>query len=349
MKRNFFALLLLLAFVLSAVSLAFAATRRTELTNLQTGQLAARLPASDGVVVMDMQRFTKDALPQLLSGRIQLFNEINTHIEQIKNQVGIDLTQFEQVAVGLAIKQSAPGKFDFDPIVLAQGKINTGTLLTTARTVAKDKFREENAGAKTMYVFAMKEILQANKSAAKTPKDEEEFKQMLNRVPAEIAAAALDDNTLVIGLPARVRETVEGRSRISPDILALANRQPNSIMRFGANVPAGISQIWNLDGDDLGRTIDSIRRISGAMNMTGENATVSLVAGTAQAAEANTLNETLQTFQDIGIGLLGGMRGADKQVYARLAQNAKITRANNEVTINVQISQSDINVLLGKK
>jgi hypothetical protein len=343
MKRNFFVLLLLLAFVLSAVSLAFADTKRA-----QMAQLAAQLPASDGVVIMDMQRLMNEALPQLLSGRIPLVNQIDSQIEQIKNQIGIDLRQFEQVAVGLTIKQTAPGKFDLDPLALARGKMNSGALLSTAAAGVKDKSREEKAGARTIYVFAMREILRANRPVASTQKDNEEFNQMLNRVPTELAAATLDDNTLVIGSPARVRQTVDGKSRISSNVLALANHQPNSIIRFGANVPAGMSKIWNLEADDLGKTVDSIRQLSGAMNMTGGNAAVSLVARTNQANEARTLHETLQTFQELGVGLLGGMRGEDKKVYARLAQTAKITRANNEVTLNVQLSQEDINVLLGK-
>jgi hypothetical protein len=348
MKRNFFALLMLLAMVIGAISLAFAETKGAAESGSQVNQLAARLPNSDGVVMMDMQRLMNEGVPQILSGNLPMLNEVNVWIDRIKTQFGVDLRQFDQIAAGLTVKQSAPGKFDFEPIVLARGKINTIALFTTATTVAKGKFREEKAGAKTIYVFAVKEILQANKPVAKTPQDEEEFNQMLNRAPAEIAAATLDNNTLVIGLPARVRETVEAKSRISPNILALASRKPNSIISFGGNVPAGLSQIWNMEGDDLGKTIDSIRQISGAMNMNDGNAAVSLIAKTAQAPEAKTLHETLQGFQELGIGLLGGMKGEDKKVYARLAQNAKITLANSEVMLDVQVSQNDINVLLGK-
>jgi hypothetical protein len=299
--------------------------------------------------VIDMQRLTNVALPQLLSGNVQILNEINTQIEQIKTQIGIDLRQFEQIVVGTTIKQNAPGEFDFEPVVLARGKINTGALLMAARLAAKDKSREEKAGARTIYFFSIKEILQANKPAAKTPKDEEDFNRMLARVPSEIAAVSLNDNTLAIGYPARVRETVEGKSRVSANLLSLASRQPNSIISFGANLPAGMSGIWKMEGDDLGKTIDSIRQLAGAINMTSTGATVSLIAKTAQAAEAKTLHETLLGVQDLGVGLLSGMRGEDKKVYARLAQNAKITLAGSEVALNVQISQSDINVLLGKK
>lgn len=344
MKRNFVALLLLLAFIISAVSLAFADTRRA-----QTAPLAAQLPVSDAVVIIDMERLTTDALPQLLSGNIQILNEFNTQIEQVKAQIGIDLRQFEKVAVGMTIKQDASGNFDFEPVVLARGKINPGILLAAARLAAKDKFREEKAGAKTLYLFSIKEILLANKPAAKTPKDDEDFNRMLARVPSEIAATSLDENTLVIGYPARVRETVEGKSRVSANLLSLANRQPNSIISFGANVPAGMSRIWKMEGDDLGKIIDSIRQLAGAVNMMSGNATVSLTGKTAQAAEAKTLHETLEGFRDLGIGLLGGMKGEDKKVYVRLAQDSKITLAGNEVNLSLQISQNDINVLLGKK
>ena len=349
MKRSFFALLMMFALVLSAVSFSFAETKTKKSATRQTNQLASQLPNSDAVVIMDMQRLMRDALPQLFSGRMQFLNEINTQIDDVKNQIGIDLRQFEQLAVGFTFKQTPTQKIVFEPIVLARGRLNAISILETSKSAAKGKFREEKNGASTIYIFSLKEILQNNKPKAKTPQDEEKFNKMLGRVPSELAVIAVDNNTLAIGSPVRVREMIGGKSRVSPDILSLVNRNANSMMSFGGNVPAGLSKILKLDIDQLGRNLDSIRQVFGGMNVAGGNTLVSIAAKTFKPEQATELEESLSGLQMIGRGFLGGMKGADKQVYARMVESAKITRAADEVTINLQVSNSDLSILLGQR
>jgi hypothetical protein len=296
-----------------------------------------------------MKRLMQDAMPQLLSGNAQMLREINTHLDEVKAQTGIDLRQFEQVAVGVNFKQAEPKKFDFEPVVLARGKLNLVSLLLSAQKVAAGKFREEKIGNKVVYVFQTKEILQANKPVvASGPNAEEKFNTMLSRIPAEIAATAFDTETLPIGTLEKVREIVSGTSHISPEILSLVSRQPNALASFGANVPAGMSQFWGLDNDELGKSVDSIRLLSGAMDTAGGMTTVAIAAKTYKPEQAKSLEDNLIGLQSLGKGLLGGMKGDDKQVYARMVESAKIARAADEVTINMKVSNSDINVLLGK-
>jgi hypothetical protein len=349
MKRSFFALLTMFAVTLSAVSFSFAAPKNAQTeTARQVNQLAAQLPNSDAVVVLDMQRLMRDVLPQVLAGKAQLINELNTKVEEINTQIGVDLRQFDQLAAGVNFKQTAPKKFDYEPLILARGKVDVAALLTAARTASKGKYRQEKSGAKTIYVFATKEILQANKPKTSTPQDEEKFNKMLSRVPAELAVTTFDANTLAIGTPVRVRETIEGKPRVSADVLALVNRKPNSIMSFGANVPAGLSQVLELGIDELSKSIDSMRQVYGSMDVSGSNTIISVATKTFKPEQAVELEQTLTGLQMLGKGLLGRMSGADKQVYARMAENAKISRANDEVMIDVQVANSDLNVLFGK-
>ena len=51
----------------------------------------------------------------------------------------------------------------------------------------------------------------------------------------------------------------------------------------------------------------------------------------------------------VGKALLGGSKGADKKVYSRMVENAKISRTGNEIMLNLQVPQTDINVLIGEK
>jgi hypothetical protein len=349
MKRSFFALITMVALALSAISFSFVASVNAQTAARQTNRLAAQLPNSDGVVVMDMQRLTKEALPQFLAGKVEFLNEINTRIDDIKMQTGIDLRNFEQVAVGVMFKEIAPQKLDYEPIVLARGKINSGALLATAKLAASGKYREEKSGVKTIYVFAAKEIMQAHKRQTMTPKEEEDFNKTLARIPAEIAATAFDDSTLAIGSLARVRETLEAKPRISPNLLTLVNRKPSSVLSFAANLPQNAARFFNLPMDELAKTIDAIQQASGTVDVVGANTVASIVAKTYKPEQAKDLEDTLAGLQMLGKGFLAMQQGDDKKIYAKMVESAKISRVASEVMLDVQVANSDLSVLLGKK
>ncbi len=67
------------------------------------------------------------------------------------------------------------------------------------------------------------------------------------------------------------------------------------------------------------------------------------------AEQAQSLQETLEGLQMVGKALIGGSKGADKQVYVRMIENLRLTRNVNEVIFDLQVPQSDINILLGVK
>lgn len=356
MNKKFFAILCLFTLLLgAATNFTFAVSpKKVRSQKAQANQLAGLLPKSEGVAVIDMKRVTTEAVPQLLMGKIDMLAQINNHVEEIKNQIGIDLRQFEQVAAGVNFKPIAGTKqYDFEPIMLARGGFAPNDLMSIAKNAAgAGNYREEKIGERMIYVFSVKQIMQARKSQiVKTPQDEEKFNNMLSRVPSEIALAMFDGSTLAVGTPARIRETFDSKSpRVGSEILTAVNNQPRAMMRFAANVPAGIGQLWNLGNDDeIGKTVNSIRFLSGNMNMENGNTLVTLAAKTYTAQQAPALETTLVGLQIVGKGLLDGVKDQNKQIYAKILDNAKISRAADQVTINMQIANSDIVAIIGKK
>lgn len=354
MRRKFFSCLAITAVLLSLVIVSFAETKRIRKTvrqnNQQVNQLAAKLPASDMVENIDLQRLISVALPQILNTKPQTLAEINAKIDEIKAQTGIDLRQFEQLAVGLKYRQNAPKNVDLQPVALARGKYDANALLTAMKLVAKDKFREEKVGAKTIYIFTPKEIapnLSLPNISLPGLGVVVNFDKILS---GEMAATALDANTLAFGTPERVRETLESKSRVGQEILALVNRNPNAVISFGGNTPPDLAGFLNMtEADEIGKNINSIRRMYGLMDVNGGKAFVSMTAKTATAQQAADLESTVSGLQMLGKSVLGGMRGNDKAVYARMAENARITRSADEVMLNLQVPQSDIDILLGRK
>ena len=71
-----------------------------------------------------------------------------------------------------------------------------------------------------------------------------------------------------------------------------------------------------------------------------------MTARTLQNAQAKSLHETLEGLQMLGKAFLGGSKAADKQVYSRMIGAAKFSLQANEVTLDLQVPQSDIDILV---
>ncbi|MCY7374774.1 MAG: hypothetical protein LH472_02225 [Pyrinomonadaceae bacterium] len=357
MKSKFFAVLVVFAFALNAFGAAFANTKTNKKVK-PTNALAALLPASDGIFTVDLQKVLNEAAPQILSGKPQMLTDINAKIDEVRDKTGLDLRQFEQIAVGVAMKQISPKEVDLEPLVLARGKYNANALTALAKLASKGKYREEKVGARTVYIFSIKEIAEnaaqnrvgAVEFSTPIPPEKSWFEKAIDRMidglMKEIAVTSYDGNTLAFGSAARVRETLNTKTRVNADLLNSINRKPNAIVSFGAKLPNGLSNFIDLDNDEFGMTLDSIRQVSGAMELINGDTAVSVTAKTAKVDQSQKLLETLQGLQMLGKTLIGGSKGADKQVYSRMIENAKITRSLLEVSLDLQVPQSDIDILL---
>ena len=353
MNKKFFIILFALIF---SVNAAFGQVKKTALVSKKTAaakksvpqanQLASLLPNSDAVVNVQMSRLMSEALPQMLATKPNYLEELNGKIEEIKNNIGIDLRQFDQLAVGIAYKTISPKETDFEPVVMARGKFNSGAFLGLAKVAAKGKYREEKIGEKTVYIFSPKEILAENKPNTKDSFLNKMIDKMLNSFKKEVAVTSFDDNTLVLGSLKRVRETFESQSRVNQTVLDLASKNPNAMLSFGANMPAGASQFLPIDNDELGKNIESIKQMYGALDMNDGKATLSATAKTSKAEQAQSLEETLMGLQMVGKAFLSGSKKPDQQLYSRLIENAIIARKANEVSLNLAVPKTDIDALM---
>jgi hypothetical protein len=353
MNKKIFAFLFIFVFIFGAIGALAQPKRVRQVSVKQVTQannaLAASLPASDGVINIDLKRLMNEALPQMFATNPEMMTEINSKITEVQTRTGIDLRQFEQVAVGIAFKQVSAKEIDFAPLILGRGKFNAGAFLALAKIAAKGKYREEKIGEKIVYVFSAQEIMEQNKPAINNSTLGKMLDKALKSLKNEIAVTTFDDNTLAIGTLERVRETLTTQTKINPNILAFLNRKPTAVMSFGANTPNGMSAFLDLDNDEIGKMLAGVRSLYGSMDALGGNMSVAVVAKSVDLQNAKDMEESLAGFQMVGKGLLSGSKGKDKEVYARMIDNAKITRKLTEVMLDLKVPQSDINILLGKK
>ena len=348
MKKKIFALMAVFAVMLSVVNVGFADTKRKKKAN-PNSRLLALLPASDGALTIDAKRFFGDALPQILSGNQPMLAGIMAKLDEMKAKTGIDVKQFQQIAAGVNIIKGTGNSYNFEPVILARGQIKAAGLVAVAKIASNGQYREEKIGERTVYIFSPKEIVEQNKSKISNSMITKILDGIIDGFNNELALTAYDDNTLAIGSAARVREMFESKTSLSSEVINLVSRKPNAIINFGAAVPNGLSQIFSLDNDELGKNLDAIRFLSGSMDVSGGNTIVAVSAKTVNAEQAKSLKETLDGLQVVGKAILGGAKSPDKKVYGRMLENAKIAQTGNEVTFDLQVPQTDLNVIIGEK
>ena len=338
MNRKIVSVLTLLLLTLNAVTVSMAGDTPGK-ARKQIDPLVMRLPASDAVAVIDARRFFDEAIPKLLSSQQQLLAKINGHLAEFQTKTGIDARKFDKLVVGANIKREAVKDFDVDFVVLARGSMNSGSLIAGAKLGSNAGYREEKIAGHTVYIFTPKTVVDKNTQS-------DAAKAAAAKVPAELAVVALDATTLAVGSPARVRETIEPKGSISPELTGLLTTRANPIFAFAARMPEGVRNLLPMDNDELGKNIDSIRFLSGWADIAAGSAVMNLTAKTAAPENADGLYSTADFLRNFGKGLLGSSKKPENAVYARLLENAKLSKNGTDVALDLTIAQSDVDMLL---
>jgi len=334
-----------LAFLLSGIGF-FSASAKTSSSTID--DLAMLLPESDGVITLDSERLITEALPQILSGNQPKLKQITGKMDELKSEIGLDLKDFKHVAIGLKSESVTENEIDLEPVVLARGNIESKAMIALARIAAKGKYTTEKAHGKTIYIFSTEKLIEKNKPKAKEDFFGKILDKMIKGLESELAVTDYDKNTLAVGTVKRVKEAISESTRVSGDVLSLLKRKPNSIANMGAVLPNGLSKFIELDNDELGNTLDSIRQLQGSMDVDDGNTMVAIMAKTADSDQAENLEMTLSGFQMLGKAFLGRSDKPKNKVYAKMVEDAQIARDENAVMLDLSVAQSDLNVIIGK-
>ncbi len=346
MKTRFFATAAIAVLLLNIAGFAWTDTGRLQANNRQATRLVSLLPASDGVAVFDSKRFFDNALPQLLSANQPVLGAIMAKISEMQNHTGIDFRKFDQVVVGVTMQPTAAKKVNVDAVAIASGDISAGALVAVVKLASNGTYREEKIGEHTVYVFSPKAVIQKSTVKTTNSKITNAVDHALSGLNKEIAVTTLDNNTLAIGSIARVHETLEARTHVAADISGLLSAKETAVGSFALKTPGGMSALLPLDNDQLGKDLDSIQYITGSVDVAPTGTSLQMMARTNQPEQAKDLKDTLEGLQMLGGAFLGGSKRADQQLYGRIVKNARIDAHGNDVTLDLTIPQSDINILV---
>lgn len=348
MKNRYFAV-----FAIFVLAFTFAAFTHADNTPepVQTADLVSMLPASDGVVTLDVDRFLNLGLPRILASKPEWLAEMNSKLDELQTRSAVDLRRFQSVAIGVTAKKISASEYDYEPVIIARGKYSAGAIVALAKVASNGEYREEKVGSRTLYVFSIKDLAEKHgeKQKAKDPNDKKNgiIDKIVAKMSGEMAITALNSETLAFGTVERVRQTLAGKTRVSSEIIALLAKDPNAIARMGIKVPGGLSKFVPIDNDEIGRNIDAIRQLSGSMNVEVDSAVFKLAARTARGEQAQGLFDTLDGLVYVGKTLLGNSSRADQQLYARLLENSKLSVTGTEVGLELIVPQSDLDMLVG--
>lgn len=335
MKQSLFNRITSAVFVLTLGALSFANAQPASRT--QTASIFAFVPASDGIVVVDTNRLLNETLPRVFAGDNAKLAQINSELDKFKMQTGIDPRSFDRAVVSARYVHPAPNVTKLEPVAIAQGKFDARALISAARLAgaSKGQVREEKHRGATIVVIAIN--------------DQMKLFGLWNTRVGDLAITALNANTVAVGTPETVRAAIDaGRTarRDSVDLVALATRDPQAVLGFGANVPTAIWAGLNLGTDAIAQDAGSIRQAYGSVSTTATDLALAIVARTQTPAAAKNLGDTLTGLKQIAAFAVMNMKSDNRALAQSAIANLTINSRANEVEIRTQVTAAHLASLI---
>jgi hypothetical protein len=324
-----------LLFILTVSVIAVAQKNRTTSAARPAQTLLSALPPSDAVAVVNVSRVINEALPKLLAENPGKLAEMTNELASFKTQTGLDPRSFEQIAVSFSYQYPRAGITKISTVALARGTFNAGAMVAAGRLAANGRYREEKYQGKTIYVFTLDRQLR--------------LFGLWNLKVSDLAAVALDGNTLALGDPDAMRGVIDSnktRKHANPELLALASRDANAIIGFGGNISPALLENLSLSNDSIARQLTAVRQVYGTLGMTSTDLELTAAARTFDAYSAKNLGDTIEGLKMLGSFAVNRM-SAVKAALARSAlENLKITTVGNEMQIRTAVTQAQVAPLL---
>lgn len=330
-QKNFYRLLVFTLLMVFGGALAATPPADAGQRKQSTPDAFAFLPQSDGVLVVDVRRLMNETLPQVFATNTEKLTQINADIDQFKTKTGVDPRAFERLVIGTRFTHPAPNVTKLEPVVIAQGKFDVKPLAAAGREAAKGNLREEKYHGATIMTFGLN--------------DQMKLFGLWNLKVRELSVCALNNTTLAIGSTENVRATIDAgrlRRRANAELIALATRDPQAVIGFGANMSRDLMANFDLGTDAIAQDVNAIRQVYGSIGNTATDVSLSVVARTDTAVSAKNLGDTVTGLKQLA-GFLVMRLKTNQQVLAQSAlDNLKIVTRGNELEIRTQFAAANL-------
>lgn len=313
------------------------------------------LPESQAVLYINARRIVNEMLPKLMPPAE--YRKILTQAEKY----GFDPRGLEYAAVGVRLSNPPPANNLPDFVVVIRGGFNADTMLALGRVALGGqnmKSRQESYGSKTIEILDLQ--------AMSKPAEGAEGDKPASPPPyPEVAVAALDSTTLVVGVPSYVKAAIDsasGQGALNPSLVELGSHDPQALWSLTAELPPNLAEYLHKAGAPANREADEmigwVKQISIAQGMDALNYTLSAAVLTDAPEHASAFSGLIR------MGLLAAQTQlnseASKQtpkhkdyVKTHAALNALKTFVNrtegNTLHLGVSTPQKTVNDLVRKE
>ena len=336
-KISFAAFIIALAFAF-VLPVAGSTQRSRKATPTQvnpTSGLLSSLPPSDAVALINVNRLLDEAMPKLLAENPARLAEVNNELANFKTQTGLDPRSFDQIALGFRYLYPAEGITKISTVALARGTFNAGAIVAAGRLAANGKYVEQKYLGKTIYIFTLDRQLK--------------LLGLWDIKVGDLAVTSVDGKNIALGDLDAVRGVIDAnRSRkyANPELIALANRDPNAIVGFGGNLTEKLLQNLRVTNDGVARQITAVRQVYGTLGMTTTDLELMMAARTVDPDSARNLSDTVEGLKQFGAIFINRL-SAVKGTLARSAlNNLKVTTQGNELQLRTAVAQSQVTPLI---
>jgi hypothetical protein len=332
--RFLLSLVALMAFVgIPAAAVVRAQDARAALTNF---------PESQAVVYINARRLINEAAPSVVPP--EMLNKALADVRQF-----IDLNGLEYMIAGVRFKGDMSAKQIPEFLLIVRGSFSADALLSGARMMGQGMYTEETVGTKTINLFNLNSPAPAGGDA----------KQSSKKFPIDqIAATALDANTIAIGIPVYLRDAIDAGTggsgpRLKPELVDLALRDANTLVSVAGDMPPGMSQYLRAMGAppnaETDRLVDAVRQLQVAVNMQPSTFGVQTIIRMDDAQKASALSGLV----NIGLNFIKGeitkeLQKAsasdreDKTALLRVLETFTNTTRGNDLELNLTFQQASL-------
>jgi hypothetical protein len=299
-------------------------------------------PESQAVLYINARRLINEAAPAVVPPEV-----LDKALGEARQF--IDLNGLDYVIAGARLKGAVSLKQLPEVLFIVRGNFSADGLLSAARMAGQGMYVQETYGGKTLNVFTLNKPPQANEGGEQSSK----------RFPIDqIAAVALDANTLAVGIPSYLRDAIDAGAggnlaRLKPELVDLALRDANTLVSLVTDVPPGMSQHVRAFGmppnAEVERLIDALRQVQLSVNMQPGTFGVQSILRMDSAETASTLSGLISTGATVAKGQIAkevekksGGDKADMASLLRVFETLTNAASGNEVVLGVTFQQASL-------
>jgi hypothetical protein len=321
------------------------------------------LPDSQAVLYVNARGIINEMMPRLMPPA-----EYQKMLSEAQ-KFGFDVRGIEYVAVGARLADPAPANNLPEFVVVMRGNFNADTLLALGRVAAGSnsiKPRSETYGSKTLEIIDLESLNKKPEGAAGgtgsgTGEGGGEPAKPKPMPYPEIAVMALDQNTLVAGVPSYVKAVVDaagGRGAMRSSMVELASREPQALWSLTVELPENTVDYLRKTGMPAGAEAEQmirwVKQVSIAQGMDALNYSLSAAVMTDAPEHASAFSGLVR------MGLLAGQTALNQQAakmtpkhkdYARTRAALGVLKTfvnrteGNTLVLSASVAQKDVATL----